>query len=102
MTLAPDLHIVENEPEGAVSFIVGTDKYFVRFEKEIDVEAELKKLEEDLEYQVGFVGSVQKKLSNERFVNNAPAVVVDKERQKLADGHERIKQIEESIKKLKA
>jgi len=101
MTLAPSLELVDQEPEDTVSFIVGTDKYFVKFEKEIDVEAEIAKLEEDLEYQQGFVQSVEKKLSNERFVNNAPAVVVDKERQKLADGQERIKQIQDTLNKLR-
>jgi valyl-tRNA synthetase len=101
MTLAPALNLIDKEPEDAVSFIVGTDKYFVTFEKEIDVEAELKKLEEDLEYQTGFVSSVEKKLSNERFVNNAPAIVVDKERQKMADGQKRIQQIKETIDKLR-
>ncbi|MDF1694876.1 MAG: valine--tRNA ligase [Saprospiraceae bacterium] len=86
--------------EGA-SFISGTEKFYVLFEKEIDVAAEIEKLEKDLEYQLGFASSISKKLSNERFVNNAPEAVVNNERKKLADGEARIKIIKEEIEKLK-
>jgi valyl-tRNA synthetase len=57
-------------------------------------------LQKELDYQKGFVKSIEKKLSNERFVNNAPAQVVDRERQKLADGQARIKILEEELGKL--
>lgn len=100
LSVIDTIQLVDEDLEDAVSFIVGTDKYFVSFEKEIDVEAELKKLNEELVYQEGFVKSVLKKLNNERFVNNAPEAVVNNERKKLADGQERIKQIQESIDKL--
>jgi len=102
MATIEGIDLVETEPADTVSFIVGTDKFFVSFEKEIDVEAELKTLNEELVYQEGFVASVNKKLSNERFVNNAPEAVVANERKKLADGEERIKQIKDSINKLKS
>jgi valyl-tRNA synthetase len=74
--------------------------YEVPVNVEIDIEAEKKKLEEDLKYQEGFMKSVQKKLSNERFVNNAPEQVVVIERQKLADAETKVKMIKEQLIKL--
>ncbi len=88
-------------PEQAISFVVGTDKFFVPIGDMIDVEEEIKKLEKDLEYAQGFVASVEKKLSNERFVQNAPEQVVAKERQKLSDGQERMEKIRQSLENLK-
>jgi len=70
-------------------------------EQNLDIDAELKEKESELEYQIGFVASINKKLSNERFVNNAPEVVVAKERKKQADGEERIKILTEEIERLK-
>ncbi|MEM9547984.1 MAG: valine--tRNA ligase [Bacteroidota bacterium] len=96
-----EIRRTDNDDVSGASFISGTEKFVVVFEKKIDVAAELTKLEKDLEYQKGFVGSIQKKLSNERFVNNAPEAVVNNERKKLADGEERIKIIEEEMEKLK-
>ena len=69
---------------------------------QLDVEAELAKLQVDLDYVEGFVKSVQKKLNNERFVSNAPEVVVEKERQKLSDGLSRSEQLKEAIEELKS
>ena len=81
----------------AASFMVGTTEFNVPLTNNIDIEAELAKLNKDLEYQRGFLISVQKKLSNERFVNNAPQAVVEGERRKLADAETKIKALEESI-----
>jgi valyl-tRNA synthetase len=67
----------------------------------LDVEEELKKLEEELKYTKGFLNSVIKKLSNERFVNNAPEAVVAKEKAKQADAEAKIKVLEEQIASLK-
>ena len=67
----------------------------------VDVESEITKLEEELKYTQGFLNSVMKKLGNERFVNNAPAVVVEKEQKKKADAESKIKVIEEQIAALK-
>ncbi len=92
----------EELPDNAISFVSGTSKYFVIMEQEIDVEAELAKLQVDLDYVEGFVKSVQKKLNNERFVSNAPEVVVEKERQKLSDGLSRSEQLKEAIEELKS
>ncbi len=81
----------------AASFMVGTTEFNVPLANNIDVEAELTKLKKDLDYYKGFKGSVLKKLSNDRFVNNAPATVVEGERRKLADAETKIKALEESI-----
>lgn len=94
------ISITDEEASGS-SFISGTEKFVVQFEKKIDVAAELAKLEKDLNYQEGFVTGIQKKLSNERFVNNAPEAVVNNERKKLADGEARIKILKEEIEKLR-
>jgi valyl-tRNA synthetase len=67
----------------------------------VDIEEELKKLEEELKYTQGFLNSVTKKLSNERFVNNAPANVVEMEKRKQADAEAKIKVIEERISSMK-
>ena len=83
-----------------LSFVVGTDKYYLASPKVIDLDEEIGTLRKDLEYQEGFVRSIQKKLDNERFVTNAPAEVVEKERQKMADGLKRIEMIKESLERL--
>ncbi len=90
----------EEEVAGSIAFVSGTEKYFLELNKEIDVEAERAKLQSELDHQQGFVKQVMKKLGNERFVNNAPVAVVEKERKKLADGQARIKILEESLAKL--
>lgn len=84
--------------ENAKSFIVDTTELFIPFGDKVNVEEEKKKLQEELKYQQGFLKGVMKKLSNERFVNNAPSAVVDKEKQKKADAEARIKVIEEQLK----
>ncbi len=83
-----------------LSFVAGADKFYIPLQKEIDQEEELQNVRKELDYQRGFVESVRKKLSNARFVDNAPAQVVEKERQKLADGEKRIDMLEESLKRL--
>ncbi|NPA35267.1 MAG: valine--tRNA ligase [Chlorobi bacterium] len=96
-----EINKVDAKVEGAVSFMVKTTEYFVPMEGLIDVEQEIKKLEEELKYQEGFLNSVKKKLSNERFVNNAPEAVVAKERQKQADAEAKIQTLKASIENLK-
>lgn len=90
----------ESSAEG-IAFISGKTKFFVKLNKEINVEEELKKATEQLKYQEGFVTSVQKKLSNERFVNNAPEQVVNNERKKLSDGLARVEALKSYILSLK-
>ena len=89
------------KPDNAASFLVGTAEYFIPLFGLIDTEEELKKLEADLAYQEGFLQSVLKKLSNEKFVNHAPAKVVEMERKKQADAESKIAALKENIAKLK-
>lgn len=85
----------------AASFMVGTYEFNVPLAAAIDVEAELARLQDALDYAIGFKASVEKKLSNERFVNNAPAAVVETERRKLADSESKIAALTASIEALK-
>jgi valyl-tRNA synthetase len=94
------IEVTENEPESTVSFVTGAEKFYIKIEKEIDVEAERERLTTELERAKKFLIGVTKKLGNERFVNNAPEAVVAKEKQKLADGEARVKSLEESLAKL--
>jgi len=86
--------------DNAASFRVGFNEYFVPLEGLVDPEEEKKKLEKELAYTKGFLQSVQKKLSNERFVNNAPEKVVAIERKKEADALEKIAILEDRLKKI--
>ena len=95
------ISVPNEKPDNAASFLVGTTEYFIPLLGMIDVEEELKKLEADLTYQEGFLQSVLKKLGNEKFVNNAPAKVIEMERKKQADAESKIAALKESIEKLK-
>ena len=86
----------------AMSFLVGTTEFEVPMASNIDVEAELARLHKEYEYYKGFKASVEKKLSNERFVGNAPAAVVENERNKLADAEQKLASIAASIAALEA
>jgi valyl-tRNA synthetase len=97
-----ELNLVANKPEGAISFIVKSTEFYIPLAEKIDVDEEIRKMEEELKYTRGFLESVMKKLSNERFVNSAPAQVVQVEMNKKADAEAKIKALEESIKALKA
>ena len=97
-----DIKYVDNKVEGAVSFMIGTTEFFVPMSQNVDVEAEKKKLEEELKYAEGFLASVMKKLGNEKFVNGAPEKVVAVERQKKADAEQKIAALKAQIENLKA
>ena len=86
----------------AASFLVGTTEYCVPLGNNINVEEELKKLEAELKYMQGFLKSINGKLSNEKFVANAPAAVVEGERKKKADAESKIKTLEDGIAHLKS
>ena len=92
-----EVNYVTEAPAGAFGFLVGSTEFFVPLTGSVDVEAEIKKLEEELKYAQGFLNSVEAKLSNERFVNGAPAAVVDKERKKKADAEAKIAVIEQQL-----
>lgn len=96
-----EIKYTEEKIAGASSFIVKSTEFFIPFSGSINVEDEIAKLEEELKYTKGFLISVEKKLSNERFVNNAPAAVVETEKKKQADAESRIRVIEEQIAALK-
>ena len=91
---------VNEKDLASASFLVGTTEFSVPLGSNIDVEAELKKLNEELVYLEGFLKSVANKLSNERFVANAKAEIVENERKKQADAESKIKTIRESIANL--
>ena len=91
----------EEKDATAAAFIVKTTQYFVPMEGNIDKEAELKKLSDDLAYYEGFLQSVMKKLSNERFVSSAPEKVVANERAKQADAEAKIAAIKAQMEALK-
>ncbi len=95
-----EVTLSEQVPSHAIAFVSGTEKFYLISDQKIDTEGEKKRLEAELEYARGFVRSIEKKLSNERFVQNAPAPVVEKERKKLADGQERVRILTESIEQL--
>ena len=87
--------------ENALSFRVKSNEYFIPVNATIDVDAEISKLEEELKYTEGFLKSVQKKLSNERFVSGAPEQVVASEKKKEADAIAKIETLKASLKNLK-
>ena len=95
------IQTVATKADGAAAFMVGTTEYAVPLGNLINVEEELKKLEADLKYQEGFLQSVMKKLSNEKFVSKAPANVIEMERKKQADAETKIAALKESIAALK-
>ena len=83
-----------------MTFRVKSNEYFVPMQGSIDIEAEIAKLTEELNYTQGFLKSVQKKLSNELFVNNAPDQVVASEKKKEADALSKIETLKASLKSL--
>ena len=86
--------------DNSLSFRVKTNEYFIPFVEEIDVEAEKLKIQEELDYTKGFLKSVQKKLSNERFVNNAPEKVIEIEKKKESDAISKIEILEKTLQNL--
>ncbi|MDD3526385.1 MAG: valine--tRNA ligase [Bacteroidales bacterium] len=91
------LEYVDEKVDNALSFVVRSTEFYIPLTETVDVEAEIKKLHDELVYTQGFHNSVMKKLSNERFVNNAPEAVVAGERKKLSDAENKIKVITDQI-----
>jgi len=96
------INVVSEKDATSSAFMVGTDEYAVPLGNLIDVDAEIEKLETQLKHLEGFLQGVLKKLSNERFVQNAPEQVVAMERKKQSDSEEKIAALRESIAALKA
>jgi valyl-tRNA synthetase len=95
------IHAVDAEIADAFSFQVGATTYYVPASGLIDVEEEIARIEKELSYQQGFLQSVSKKLGNERFVQNAPPIVVENERKKLADAQSKIDALQERLNSLR-
>ena len=95
------INVVAEKDATASAFMVGTDEFAVPVGDMIDVEAEIAKMEAQLQHLEGFLAGVKKKLSNERFVANAPEAVVALERKKQSDSEEKIASLKESIAALK-
>jgi valyl-tRNA synthetase len=101
LTNVSGLEYVTEAINGALTFRVKSNEYFVPVSGNINIEEEIKKLTEELEYTKGFLASVEKKLSNEKFVAGAPEQVIANERKKQADALAKIATIEQSIASLK-
>ena len=91
---------IPSKIEKALTFRVGSNEFFIPFAEQIDIVAETAKLQEELAYHKGFLASVQKKLSNDRFVNNAPEQVINNEKKKEADALAKIAMVEKSLASL--
>ena len=94
------IKLVREKAAGAASFLSGTTEFAVPLDSFINVEEEITKLKADLQYQEGFLAGVMKKLSNERFVQNAKAEIVALEQKKKADAEQRIRAIKASLEAL--
>ncbi len=92
-----ELGYVADKVEGALTFVVGATEFFIPLSGEVDAAEEIRKLGEELSYARGFLGKVMEKLNNERFVNNAPAAVVEAERKKQEDALAKIRVLEAQI-----
>ena len=89
--------VVNDKVAGAAGFMVGKDEFFIPLSQNIDVDAEKERLTKELEYLQGFLKSVDAKLSNERFVQNAKPEIIQNERNKKADAESKIATIQESL-----
>ena len=95
------ISVVEQKDATASAFMVGTDEFAVPLGSLINAEEEIKKMQAQIEHLEGFLASVKKKLSNERFVQNAPEAVVAMERKKQSDTEEKVQTLKESIEALR-
>ena len=100
LAVLPTVTFADEKPVQSKGFIVDGIEYFIPLDETIDLVAEKEKLEKELKYTQGFVVGVSKKLSNERFVSNAPEQVVAIEKKKLADAEAKIKALHQQIAEL--
>lgn len=100
LTNVSQICYVDKAVDGALSFRVKSNEYFIPITGAVDIKAEIQKINEELKYHKGFLVSVQKKLSNERFVSNAPEQVIALERKKQADAESKIETLEKSLSSL--
>jgi len=92
------INTTNEKPNGAFSFMVKSNEYFIPLGEKIDIAAEIEKLQKELDYTKGFLKSVEEKLGNDRFVNNAPEQVVVNEKNKMADAKAKIEILATKIK----
>ena len=97
---AENVTYVNNAVANSITTVVGINKFYIETEKELDTAAQKETLRKELDYHKGFLSSVEKKLSNERFVQNAKPEVVEAERKKKNDAEEKIKALEEGLDNL--
>ncbi|HEX8315344.1 MAG TPA: class I tRNA ligase family protein, partial [Flavisolibacter sp.] len=97
---ADHVYYVKESVVNTITAVVGSARLYIETEQQLDTGAQKESLQKELDYQKGFLSSVEKKLSNERFVQNAKPEVVDAERKKKADAEEKIKTLEESLANL--
>lgn len=95
-----NIHFSSEKVSGATSFVIKSTEFFIPLEGKVDVAKEREEVAKDLDYQRGFLASVNKKLDNERFVAGAPLQVIEGERKKKADAEAKIKALEERLKAL--
>jgi valyl-tRNA synthetase len=94
---AEEISFTKEAVQGSISLVLGIDKLYISSNVAIDTTAQKEQLQKDLDYQKGFLVSVEKKLSNEKFVANAKAEIIEAERKKQSDALAKIKTIEESL-----
>ncbi len=94
------LQFTQTDIDNTVSQLIQTDKLYIETGVQVDTASEKKKLLEEIDYYKGFIASVEKKLSNEKFVANAKPEIIENERKKMADGLSKLKSLEESLAKL--
>ncbi len=94
------IQIISKKPYNSFSFMVKSNEYFIPINETVDIKNEIEKLQKDLDYNKGFLKSVENKLNNKNFVNNAPEKVVNNEKRKMSDIQDKIKILEEKINDL--
>ena len=97
-----NVSFTDTKLDGAASFIIRTTEFYIPLGDKLDIAAEISRIDDELKYTRGFLSTVLKKLDNERFVQNAPAAVIDMERKKKADAESKIKSLEERLKEMKS
>lgn len=95
-----DISFSQEKVPGATSFVIKSAEFFIPLDGKVDVAKEKEAVQKDLDYQLGFLASVNKKLSNEKFVNGAPPQVLESERKKKADAEAKIKALEERLREM--
>ena len=96
-----EVNYVKEKSPSSASFLVDIVEYSIPLENNIDVESEIRKMQEEINYLQGFLNSVMKKLSNERFVQNAKPEIVEVERKKKSDAESKIQALQDSIAALR-